>query len=106
MAMIQDMLKKNPEDSFLNYAVALEYRKNGNAVKAIEMMEHLLSFDENYLGAYYQLGKLYEEKDNMPKAISTYKRGKEVAKVQEDRKTLSELSEALLILDEDDGECW
>ncbi|MFT6187864.1 MAG: hypothetical protein ACJAUB_002626, partial [Cryomorphaceae bacterium] len=35
-----------------------------------------------------------------------YKRGRELAKVKNDIKTLGELSEALLILDEDDGEAW
>lgn len=52
------MLKNEPNDSFLNYALALEYGKLENVKKAIELIEALLVRDEEYLGAYYQLGKI------------------------------------------------
>ena len=58
---IQEMLKNEPEDSFLNYALALEYAKVDDVKKAIELIEKLLLQNENYLGAYYQLGKYYEQ---------------------------------------------
>ena len=29
LKLIEDMLNKNPDDTFLNYAVALEYKKYG-----------------------------------------------------------------------------
>ena len=97
--LIKDMLKQNPEDSFLNYAAALEYKKKGESEKAIELIEALLQNDVNYLGGYYQLGKLYEEKGETEKAIDIYKRGKKIAQKTNDEKTLGELSEALMIID-------
>ncbi len=105
LPLIENMLKKNPTDSFLNYAAALEYRKLEMFDKAISALEHLLSFDTQYLGAYYQLGKLYEEAGKPEAAIVTYKKGKEVAKQQNDQKTIGELTEALMFLDED-AENW
>tara|TARA_Y100000813_G_scaffold182315_1_gene151949 strand:- start:193 stop:525 length:333 start_codon:yes stop_codon:yes gene_type:complete len=101
LELIEDMLKKSPKDSFLNYAAALEYRKNGDDEKALHLMEKLLDRDPEYLGAYYQLGKLYEERNETEKAITTYRAGKEIAKKQNDQKTIGELTEALMFLDED-----
>jgi hypothetical protein len=50
------------------------------------------------------LGGLLSEKGQTDKAIQVYKEGKEVAKKQNDTKTLGELSEALMLLDVYDDE--
>ena len=101
LELIEDMLQKSPKDSFLNYAAALEHKKSGNLERAIELMEFLVKNDPDYLGVYYQLGKLYEELQQTKKAIQTYKAGKEVARKLNDQKTIGELTEALMFLDED-----
>ena len=97
---IQEMLKNEPDDSFLNYALALEYAKENDIKKAIELIERVLVRDENYLGAYYQLGKYYEQTDLLPEAVITYKRGVVIAQQKNDRKTLNELNEALMMLED------
>ena len=97
---IQEMLKSEPHDSFLNYALALEYAKVGNVKKAIELIEATLIHDENYLGAYYQLGKYYEETQQPTAAIHTYKKGAAIATRQNNKKALGELNEALLMLED------
>lgn len=96
---ILEMLKSEPRDSFLNYALALEYAKENNISKAIELIQELLSQDENYLGAYYQLGKYYEQNLQKEKAIMIYQKGILIARQQKNNKTLVELNEALLMLD-------
>ncbi len=97
---IEEMLKNEPNDSFLNYALALEYAKGNDVTKAIELIELLLSKDENYLGAYYQLGKYYEQIQDLTKAVSTYTKGTEVAKKIKNNKALGELNEALWMLED------
>ena len=97
---ILQMLKTEPNDSFLCYALSLEYAKSDELEKAIETIEALLSIDVDYLGAYYQLGKLYEQTGNVPLAIETYKKGITVAQKQKNRKTLGELNEALLLIED------
>ena len=97
---IQEMLKTEPDDSFLNYALALEYAKVNDIDKAIELIEQLLVRDENYLGAYYQLGKYYEQKELLQKAVVTYNKGLVVAQQKNDRKTVGELNEALMMLED------
>lgn len=95
------MLETNPNDSFLKYAAALEYEKDGDLKSAILTIQKLLERDANYLGAYYKLGKLFEEVGKQKDAISVYKKGLEVCRTKSDLKAEGELSEALMLLGAD-----
>lgn len=99
LGQIEIMLKSEPDDSFLNYALALEYGKLNNVKKAIEIIEKLLINDENYLGAYYQLGKYYEQAQNYERAKSTFTKGMSIAKKQNNNKAIGELFQALIMLE-------
>lgn len=100
--LVLEMLEKDPNDNFLIYAAALEYKKEGNEKKAAVHLEKLINNFPDYLAAYYTLGKIYENTGEVEKAITTYKKGKEVAKKQKDEKTIGELTEALMLLDEEE----
>lgn len=102
LEQLYKMLQEEPLDPFLNYAIALEHAKNGDVVKAISIIEEIIARDENYLGAYYQLGKYYEETGQKGKAIAAYQKGIEIAKKQNNRKTLGELNTALMLLEDED----
>lgn len=97
---IQEMLEKEPNDSFLQYALSLEYAKLNDIEKAIELLEQLITKDSDYLGAYYQLGKYYEQVGKTQHAEGIYQKGILIAKTQNNRKTLGELNEALMLLEE------
>lgn len=101
--LLLQMLKENPEDVFLNYAYALEQIKEGKQVEAEALLKKVLTIDESYLAAYYQLGKIYEQNQNSSDAISIYKKGIEKALVKKDMKTLGELEEALMIIGDEDN---
>jgi tetratricopeptide (TPR) repeat protein len=100
LEQILEMLKEDPTDAFLNYGLALEFAKLGNIDTAIDAIEGIIARDENYLGAYYQLGKFYEQSLQPEKAITTYQKGIEIAKKQNNRKAIAELNEALLMLED------
>jgi len=100
LSQIEEMLKTEPNDSFLNYALALEFAKANEVHKAIELIENVLLREENYLGAYYQLGKFYEQIQDLPKAIATYTKGIVIAKSIKNNKALGELNEALWMLED------
>lgn len=99
--LLKEMLQKDPEDNFLNYALALEYSRQSEVTKAIMILETILQKDAEYLPTYYQLGKLYEQEAMVDKAIEIYKKGIDVAKHHNNLKTVGELTEALMILEED-----
>ena len=105
LEMVLEMLKNDPNDVFLIYAAALEYKKAGNTDNALQLLEKIVDKFPGYLGAYYTLGKMYEERGEFERAIEVYKIGKKVAKEQNDEKTIGELTEALMLLD-DEEENW
>ena len=93
--LIKEMLEKESNDSFLNYALALEHIALNDLSQAERIIENIIRRDENYLGAYYQLGKLYEQTNNINEAIHIYKKGIGIATHQNNQKTTKELQEAL-----------
>ncbi len=99
---IQEMLTESPGDAFLIYALALEEQKDGNIQVAIEQLVRLQNDQPDYLGTYYQLGKLYEQDQDPEKAIAIYKQGIIAAKQAKADKIWRELSEALLQLEDPD----
>lgn len=88
-------LKKNPNDSFTKFALALELLKLGDVSKARVLFESVLKQDPDYLGVYFHLGKLYENNRRPNDAEELYKKGIELAKKQNNERTRQELTEAL-----------
>lgn len=97
---IQKMLETEPQDDFLNYALAVELEASGKLEEAIAQLQKLLGQNESYLGAYYKLGKLFEAKADESGALIVYKKGLEVAKAQKNNKAAGELSEAIWMLED------
>jgi tetratricopeptide (TPR) repeat protein len=95
LSQLEELLKEDPHDSFLQYGIALEYAKKGEVPQAISRIEKLLSEKPDYLGAYYQLGQYYEAEGNTEKAIVIYNRGIILAQKIRNMKTMNELREAL-----------
>jgi tetratricopeptide (TPR) repeat protein len=100
LSQLEELLKEDPHDSFLQYGIALEYAKKGDVPEAITRIEKLLSENPDYLGAYYQLGQYYEVEGNTEEAIDTYKKGILLAQKVRNTKTLNELREALQQLED------
>lgn len=100
LAQIEEMLRQEPGDAFLRYALALEYAKLGDKAQAISIIEKLLAEQPDYLGAYYQLGQLYEQTGQTGQALDIYKRGAALAQAQGNKKTLGEINEALWMLED------
>lgn len=94
------MLEQDPKDSFVRYAVALEYASAGDVPQAIQRIEALLAEEPDYLGAYYKLGQLCEQCGHRDKALDVYRRGAAVAKAQNNTKTLGELNTAMMLLED------
>ncbi|MFT4805024.1 MAG: tetratricopeptide (TPR) repeat protein [Psychroserpens sp.] len=102
---LQEFLNEDSNDSFLRYALALEYVRVDKNDTARDCFLKLIKDDENYIATYYQLGKLYESLNDSEKAREIYKKGIKIAQKSENKKTLLELQEAynmLIEIDEDD----
>ena len=100
-----EFLKNEPEDEFLQYALATEYLRLNETDKALQYYENLVNKHPDYVGTYYHLGKLYEALERKPDAISTYEKGMDIAKQKRDNHAFSELQAVcreLSGIDEDD----
>ncbi|POY37428.1 tetratricopeptide repeat protein [Solitalea longa] len=95
LEQLQQFLVNEPNDSFLKYAIATEYLKLNNNELALKYFTELVTTDENYVGTYYHLGKLYEKLDRKDDAEATYKKGLLIARKAGNMHAASELQQVL-----------
>jgi Tfp pilus assembly protein PilF len=98
--MIFDMLEKEPNDVFLNYALAMEHLATSDFKDADTQFRKVLSINATYLPCFYQLGQVNEKLCNNDVAINYYKQGVELAQQQGNKKALGELNEAIWMLED------
>ena len=91
---IQKFLEQNPNDLFLNHALALEYIKEEDDASARKHFERNLTNDANYVATYYHLGKLLERAGDPEEAIKIYEEGMMIAKLVKDGHSYNELQGA------------
>ncbi len=94
ISRLKAFLEQQPQDSFLQHALALEYVKDGNEEEAEELFSAILMRDAGYIGSYYHLGKLLERTGKTDKAITVYERGMAAAKQTGDQHSYNELQGA------------
>jgi len=94
------LLQQEPDDLFMNYALGLEYLSANDLTLAEAQLKKVLALDENYIAAYYQLGKLFEAQSNNAQALSFYNTGLEKARQQKNNKAINEFGEAVFMLED------
>lgn len=97
MDRIEQLLKylaENPKDSFLQYALALEYLKKGDLETGLHYFETLVEKDPDYIGTYYHLGKLYNKLGRRSDAENCYTKGLNIATKLNDQHSFAELQNA------------
>jgi predicted Zn-dependent protease len=99
LEILQQMEAQKPNDEFVKFAIALEYVKDKKYDTAKNIFHDLTKKFSTYLPTYYQYGKLLELLNENRKAAEIYKAGTEQAKAVNDLKTLSELTEAIELLE-------
>ena len=102
LQQLLSLLKNNPNDSFILFAIAKEYENLADSKTALKYYLKLTEHDKMYVGTYYHLGKLYEKMNEPGQAFSTYKTGMEVAKSLDDLHAFNELAGAKLNLGDDE----
>ncbi len=90
-------------DGFIIFAIAKEYEKNGDLANAEKYYLELREKQANYTGLYYHLAKLYEEQGEIDKAMAVYVEGIRICKQEGDLHALSELNNAKLNMELEEG---
>lgn len=100
LAQLSTMLESDPEDTFLQYAIALEYLNGQQFDEAIARFAGLQQQDPGYLATYYQYAMALIQKGEVSSAIEVLEMGIPVAEQSGDRKTANELRMLLEDLDD------
>src|ERR1044072_4542651 len=93
LEQLQAFFNEDPNDLFNIYALALEYQRT-DTTKALDYFNRVVRDHENYIPAYYRLGKLYQELGERERSLAIFEKGIEKANQQNDRKALRELQAA------------
>lgn len=91
---IVEFLAQQPQDNFLRHALALEYIKIGEDIKARDLFIEILSQSPDYIGSYYHLAKLLEKLGQRSDAINWYEKGMAASKLAKDDHAYRELQGA------------
>jgi len=97
---LKEFLAATPNDPFLQHALALEYVKLGKSDDARNLFEQILTSRPDYVGSYYHLAKLLEQKGEPQLAAQWYKKGIDAADLARDNHAKNELRAALDELEE------
>ena len=95
IAKLKALLERESNDSFIRYALALEYAAANEPAQALALLEDLVHRDPSYVPAYQQLGYLYQKLGRREEAVSAFRRGMEIATQQDEPHARSEMQDAL-----------
>ena len=98
--MVIKLLENEPDDLFLNYTLGLEYVAELNLPEAENLFKKALELNDDYIPAYYQLGKLFESQTKNEEALHYFKKGLTKAKEQKNNKAINEFGEAIFMLED------
>ena len=93
------MLEREPNDAFVLYGIALEYKKANDPAQAIEYLDRVIRADPGYCYAYFQKGQVQESRGDLEGAKRTYRDGISAAKQKGDAHAQGELEGALQIIE-------
>jgi tetratricopeptide (TPR) repeat protein len=98
---LHELIKEDPEDPFLRYALGLEHLKMNDLDTALTLFRAITERFPDYLATYYQLGKILETLKSPQNALSAYRAGIQVALQQQNMHALAELRTAAELLQDE-----
>jgi predicted Zn-dependent protease len=79
IAVFEQMLATDPDNTMVMFGLAKEYEKAGEHAKVIEMLERYLAKADDEGNAYGTLAAAYQKTGQREKAVETYKKGIDVS---------------------------
>src|SRR4051794_39877315 len=99
MQQLRRLLEKSPRDPFIVYGLGMEFKKAGDAARAVEHFDRTIEIDPGYAYAYYQKGQVEESTGDVESAKRTYRAGIEAAQKKGDAHAAGEIEGALSMLE-------
>jgi len=92
---LEELLKADPNDVFLNFGLAMELAKQEVKEPALEQFDRVISLDPDYSAAYHHKGRLLLLLDQAPEAKEVLSQGLAVCHRIGDAHAASEMEELL-----------
>jgi len=92
---LKSLTAQNPQDSFLRYGLAMEYRNTGDLEAAMREFQGLMEANPDYAATYFHAGQTLEKLGRLEDARAVYQQGIEVTTRIGDLHARSELQAAL-----------
>src|SRR4051812_14463772 len=99
LSKLLQMLEREPGDSFLLYAIALEHKKAMRFKESLEFFGRVMEKDPDYAVAYHQTGLVHEQAGNLEAAREAYRRGIAVASRIGNQHAKEEMQAALMMIE-------
>jgi predicted TPR repeat methyltransferase len=96
---VRAMLAASPDDTFLLYALAMEYKKT-DAPQSIELLRRVIQLDPLQSYAYFQLGQVQELTGDTEAAKDAYRQGIAAAGRAGDDHARHEITAALAAIED------
>lgn len=100
LAQLQELLRDEPGDAFLRYAIALELNRLGRMDEAITGLQELLLNQPEHVPSYYQLAMLLGEMSRTSEAIAVCEAGALRCIITGERKARAELLALKTVLED------
>ena len=95
---IEAMLADDPQDTFLRYSLAMEYRAEGEQQRSLQLLGELIGETPPCIPAYFMAAQQLVELDRVDEAREHLRNGIEQARAQGDAHAAAEMSELLTSL--------
>jgi tetratricopeptide (TPR) repeat protein len=95
---LKSLSAQNPQDCFLRYGLAMEYRNSGDLESAMREFHWLMEANPDYCATYFHYGQTLERMGRRDEARSVYEKGIEATTRKGDLHAKSELQGALDLL--------
>jgi tetratricopeptide (TPR) repeat protein len=92
---IEAMLIDEPRDSFLRYALAMEFDKEGRHDESLQLFAGLMRDEPPYVAAFFMSAQQLTRLDRVDEARTALRDGIEAARRQGDAHAAGEMSEFL-----------
>ena len=89
------MLADEPKDSFLRYALALEWAAESKPAQAVAVLDALIQDDAGYIPAYLQAGQLLAKAGDAVRAKAVLQAGVAAARAGHDDHAAEEMTALL-----------
>ena len=92
---IEAMLADDPQDTFLRYSLAMEYRSEGRHEESLAKLAELYGETPSYVPAFFMAGQQLVQLKQIDQARAVLREGIDEARRQNDQHAAAEMSELL-----------